>query len=315
MLDTNNLEFSLDETYEQLIQIRDGLNVKIKDKIQFDLLLIEREEQGVIYPNAINVIQGKAGCHKSRLVEHFLALLMSEGGASNKLGYIRPYYAYDHFYLLYVDTERNIKDQFPYALKQILKQAGHSSKNKPEHFDFLSLISVNRDKRLSILKFYINNLRKVIKSPIVIVLDVLTDCLGNFNDPRESLQLIDYMNWLINYYDITFIAVIHENPGSGEKARGHVGTELLNKASTQIQIGFERFKNSDINSILKVNYVKTRLGRKPRPFYVEYNEVIHGLQLVNETLLENLKPGVNLKADENDVCLALTEIINGSISR
>ena len=57
------------------------------------------------------------------------------------------------------------------------------------------------------------------------VVDVTTDCIRDFNRSDDSLELIDLMNEAINTYDVTFLYLIHENPGAS-KARGHLGTEL-----------------------------------------------------------------------------------------
>ena len=54
--------------------------------------------------------------------------------------------------------------------------------------------------------------------------------------------LLDKLNDMTENKDITVIGVIHENPDGTKKARGHIGTEFVNKATTVVSIGY---KNED----------------------------------------------------------------------
>ena len=58
---------------------------------------------------------------------------------------------------------------------------------------------------------------------------------------------LDLPNSTINTYDITFLCIIHENPYQ-EKARGHLGTELINKSSTALSINIEKDSKEWIGS-------------------------------------------------------------------
>ena len=93
----------------------------IKNEIYFSEPLILRENVGIIFPNTINIIQGKAGVHKSRLTEDLCSLLISNSN-SNQLGFSKLNNSIE-IKALYVDTERNLKDQFPFALQKIIKKA------------------------------------------------------------------------------------------------------------------------------------------------------------------------------------------------
>ena len=139
--------------------------------------------------------------------------------------------------VLYVDTERNLSEQFPYALQSIQMKAGHEKTAHPSNFDYISLLEIPRKDRYNTLKEYLNYTRESATNPLFIVLDVSTDCIEDFNKVDKSMELIDLMNAaIINQHDVIFLCIVHENPNS-EKARGHFGTELLNKSSTAIQVG------------------------------------------------------------------------------
>lgn len=135
----------------------------------------------------------------------------------------------------------------------------------------------------------------------------------NFNDPKESLALIDFMNSMINEFDITFICVIHENPGAGQKARGHIGTESLNKASTQIQVSIHELDLG--KEAIKVKYLKTRRSKRPADFYMCYSETENCLVLPDKGTMKYIKKSGKSKADIDDVTEYLLETLIARTTR
>ena len=66
--------------------------------------------------------------------------------------------------------------------------------------------------------------------PTVIFLDGIRDVIGDFNDNKESADLISECMKIATEMDCCIFSVLHENPGS-DKMRGHLGTELGNKVT------------------------------------------------------------------------------------
>lgn len=294
-----------------LLETQVELRKRMQEEIVFSPPIIEREGIGIIYPNTINIVQGKAGSHKSRLTELLASCLLCNIPAIDFLGFRKSILKMNDYSILYVDTERNLKDQYPYALKKMISKAGLSV--APNNFGFITLLNIPREKRFATLKAYLYDFKKQHPNHTVVVLDVLTDCLINFNDPKESLALVDLLNAMINEFDITFLCVIHENPGGGEKARGHVGTESLNKASTQIQVSIENLNGGD--EAIKVKYLKTRRSKRPAPFYVYYSDSENGLILANDLMIEELEKTRKEKANLNDITDYLIDHIIVPVSR
>ena len=56
---------------------------------------------------------------------------------------------------------------------------------------------------------------------------------------RLQISLQIFLNGL-RRYNIHIVVVLHENPGS-DKARGHIGTELMNKAETVIALQVDKY--------------------------------------------------------------------------
>ena len=267
--------------------------------VSFSQPILLHKDKPVIFPKTINVIQGKAGVHKSRLAETICAsLLKTPENNRDLLGFNKS--ALNRYAVCYVDTERNLSDQLPYSLQQIQLKAGYEIKDHPYGFDYISLLEFGREERFEMLNIYLEHIRKQFPVHLFIVLDVITDCVFNFNDTKDSMKLIDMMNQSINRYDVTFLCLIHENPGSTDKARGHLGTEILNKASTVMQIGFERDSENHNTDLLKVAYLKCRSSKKHDPFFVQYSDVEKGLIIADPFTTQSQLDKKNFKAHLSD---------------
>lgn len=225
---------------EKILASREKIRKRSCETVTFSPPMITYNGVSVIYPNTINIIQGKKGVHKSRLTEVFCASMLCQDVGRKFLGMKRN--AMSSSIVLYVDTERNVKDQFPYAIQKIKLMSGFQMDAEPSNLDYISLIDIEGNQRFDTLKEYIDTFRiKFQAYNLLIVFDVVTDCVEDFNNVRQSLKFVDMLNETINKDDVTFLCVIHENPAAGnDKGRGHLGTELNNKASQVMQIGFEK---------------------------------------------------------------------------
>lgn len=300
---------------EVLLKIRETseriLN-KASSPISFSTPFLTRENEGVFFPNTINVIQGKSGVHKSRLVEMILSSVLTQDEQIGYIGFERE--AEVNHFVSYIDTERNLSDQFPYAVQQIKLLSGFKIEDILPEFEPISLIDTTRENRFSVLEKYLAGVRLAKpKAHLFVVLDVITDCITNFNDPRESMKLIDLMNVMINEHNVTFLCVIHENPNSQDKARGHLGTELINKSSTVLQIGFED-KELDL---IKVTFKKCRRTKTLNPFYLQYSQEENRLVIADQELVSMASNNRQQKGKVKDVIqeLKILLIPNEPISK
>lgn len=288
------------------------INQISKSEIEFMKPILTRKLENIIFPNSINIIQGKSGVHKSRLAQHFVSTFLKENNDFSDA--LLGLDAKQTVNVVYVDTERSIKEQFPKAIQEIRLNAGFNKEHEITDFDFTSLINIPRGERLSMTKSYINEQRKKTGKHIVFVLDIATDFIKNFNDVEESMELVDFLNETINNANVTFILVIHENPNTQfDKARGHLGTELMNKASSQLSIKEE----TEIEGTMyyKVSYLKCRNSKKYPAFYVKFNEANQRLEEVGNNELKAIKDARNTKANVNDVAEFIAEIWEDNISK
>lgn len=285
------------------------------EEIQFSKPIITYDDVGIIYPNTINIIQGKKGVHKSRLTEIFCAIMLCIESGKEFLGMLRD--CIGETVVLYVDSERNINDQFPHAIQKIKLMSGYKITDNPSNLDFISLIDIPRQERYETLDNYIRELRKLHQDKhLFIVFDVVTDCVGNFNDVFESMKMVDMLNYTINLSNVTFLCIIHENPSAGsEKGRGHVGTELNNKATQVMQIGFEKDGQGNDTDLIRLKFLHSRNTKRLEPIYLVYDDETKGLILASKEYTDEKLALKQTKAGINDISNWLRENLQTEMSK
>lgn len=293
-------EANISNNLKTVLETREKLKERKASEIRFSEPVLKQGENAVIFPHTINVIQGQAGVHKSRLAENICAAFLKLNGNQNELlGFSRLNFNATHT-VVYVDTERNLSEQLPFALQSIQMKAGYNRADHPSNFEYISLLQINRKDRFAALDEYLNHLKKSIQSPLFIVLDVSTDCIEDFNKTDKSMELIDLMNIAINEHNVIFLCLIHENPKS-DKARGHFGTELMNKASTVMQVGFEKDDKQNDTELIHVKYLKCRSTARHTPFYVKYCKEAKGLVLADESDVSGVMNNRKHKANNKEI--------------
>ncbi len=69
----------------------------------------------------------------------------------------------------------------------------------------------------------------------IVVIDGVRDLLSNINDPDQSTELITWIEFLTVTYNLHIVDILHQNK-TDNNARGHLGSELLNKAEITIEL-------------------------------------------------------------------------------
>jgi hypothetical protein len=288
----------------------------INSTIHFRKPLLERENVGIIYPYTINLIQGGYGTHKSRLAETICSTFLSRNSEREFIGFKRTGLNPEDIFVVYVDSERNVRDQLPYALQRMIVNAGYSPDSLPSNFKSLPLVDIQRENRFHVLEKLIRQIKEKTDKHLAVVLDVVTDCNQSFNDAKDSLTLVDMMNKMINRDEITFICIIHENFGM-EKARGHLGSEISNKSTTIIQVKKEEHNHGATDEdIYRLRFLKSRMTRRPKDYFIYYDQGSKGLQEVEDVeVLQSLKKEKSVKAPVGEVKLALCNILTNPLNQ
>lgn len=132
--------------------------------------------------------------------------------------------------VLYIDTEQSRVHCFR-VLHRILRMAGLPSDREVPSLDFLMLREFTPQQRRNI----IDSALEVDGDIGFVVIDGIRDLINDINSPGESVEIInDLMRWT-NMYNIHIHTVLHLNK-SDDNTRGHIGTELNNKAETVMKV-------------------------------------------------------------------------------
>jgi len=299
------------ETMKEASQIQK----RVEAPIEFMPALVMHKGEPSIFPNTISLIQGQSGVHKSGLAQLICACLIKNPYSTNCLLDFEVNEKTKDIHVLYIDTERNLADQFPFAMQKIILQAGHYISEMPNNFNFISFLSTPRKDRPALLNIWLGYYTRQKQGHLVVILDVSTDFIEDFNSVNDTMKLSDLMNNLINHHKVTFICVIHENPGS-EKARGHYGTEMLNKATTIIQVSEEKHRVND-KQVYQLRYLKNRNTKRLPSIYFDYDESTKSLVELDEDSLKALKDSHKMKANNAEMTEALEVIFqtNEKITR
>ncbi|MVM36005.1 hypothetical protein GO755_38685 [Spirosoma sp. HMF4905] len=294
---------------ERLLSKEQALSYAATQPVVFSPPLISRADIGIIGRNTINIVQGAFGSHKSRWAE-LVAALMLTGNDNDDPQFLEFKKAMlERFCVCYIDTERNLTEELPYAVQGIKLRAGYRLDQTPEHFRFTSIKGEERKDRFKAIETFIHHVRDQTSLHLFCLIDVVTDAIGDFNDPKESMKLFDFLGNLCDNYDATFLLVIHQNPGT-EKARGHTGTEAANKASTVLQIGLEKDANGNDTDLIKLRYLKLRRGKKPEPLFLQFCKEYNGLQLAGADAIANHINHRKHKADTEDIADRLISLLS-----
>ena len=168
--------------------------------------------------------------------------------------------------VLYFDTEQS-KYFVQLALQRICKQVNVSV---PDNLHVYGLRSQTPQERLELIEFAIYENPKV----GMVVIDGIKDLVTSINDESEATMITSKLLKWTEERNIHIVTVLHQNKGD-TNARGHIGTELINKAETVLSIT----KAETDNNISIVEPQQCR-NKEPETFAFEINEF--GLPIIAE---------------------------------
>ena len=129
--------------------------------------------------------------------------------------------------VLYFDTEQS-KYHVQKAVKSICQQI---KVDVPTNLHTYHLRSQPPKKRLEIIEALINSNNKI----GFVVIDGIKDLVTSVNDEDQASNIASKLLKWSEEHNIHIVTVLHQNP-SNPKARGHLGTELVNKAETVLSV-------------------------------------------------------------------------------
>ena len=203
-----------------------------------------------------SLVKGKAKSKKSFFINMAIAAAVGKGLLQNKL---RSPLKDGFNQVLYFDTEQS-KYHVQRAVKGICTQIGVGT---PLNLNTYGLRKSNPSERLKLVEYAIENTPNL----GFVVIDGIRDLITSINDEAEASNIASNLLKWTEEYNIHIVVVLHENPGS-DKARGHIGTELMNKAETVITVQIDKY--DDDVSIVSAGFCRNK-SFKPFAFKITYD--------------------------------------------
>ena len=163
--------------------------------------------------------------------------------------------------VLYVDTEQSHYHCLK-VMKRILRLAGLPDDRDNEHLEFLALRKYTPEQRIRIVEQAIYNTPDI----GLVIIDGIRDMVYDINSPGESTRIISKLMQWTDDRQIHIHTVLHQNKND-EHARGHIGTELNNKAETIMQVEVD--KEDKTVSVVEAVHIR---DREFEPFAFRINE-------------------------------------------
>lgn len=192
-----------------------------------------------------SVIGGKSKAKKGFIVSSILASAIYGNNILNFKTHFN-----DKEIVLF-DTEQGDYDLF-IASKRIVRL--NQLEFHPKKLKVFALRQLNTEDRVVFIENYIEKNKNI----GLIIIDGIRDLLIDINSTDQSTELTTKLMQWTKVYNIHATVVLHENPGS-DKLRGHIGTEIMNKAETVISVEMVAENNN-------VSLVKPRYTRGAKPF-------------------------------------------------
>ena len=132
--------------------------------------------------------------------------------------------------ILYVDTEQS-RYHCHKVLERILRLAGLPTDTDSSNLDFLCLREYSPATRIQVIEYALSQN----DSYGLVIIDGIRDLLVDINNAGESTVVINKMMEWSSRYDLHIHCVLHQNKADNN-VRGHIGTEMTNKAETVIVV-------------------------------------------------------------------------------
>jgi hypothetical protein len=210
-----------------------------------------------------SAVIGKAKSRKSFLISIAVSTALSKNLILERYSSDLPP---DKNEVLYFDTEQG-KYHVQLAVKRICTQIKEPEPKNLHTYYLRSLTPLER------LEFIENEILSNDKVGFVII-DGIKDLVTSINDEEQATMIVSKLLKWTEERNIHIVTVLHQNK-SDTNARGHIGTELINKAETVLEVA----KAENDSNISIVTPLQCR-NPEPEIFSFEINEF--GIPIIAE---------------------------------
>lgn len=210
-----------------------------------------------------SVIIGKAKAKKSFYINIAVSTALSKDLILERFKSDLPN---DKNEVVYFDTEQG-KYHVQKAVKRICTQINQT---EPENLHTYFLRSLTPSERLQFIEQEIYSNDKI----GFVVIDGIKDLVTSINDEEQATNIASKLLKWTEERNIHIVVVLHQNK-SDTNARGHIGTELINKAETVLEVA-----KSETDTNISIVTPQQCRNIEPEVFAFEINEF--GIPIVAE---------------------------------
>jgi hypothetical protein len=156
------------------------------------------------------------------------------------------------------DTEQSRR----HVHKVMFRMCRLAEVNNPDNFLCYGLRPKTPQERVELIERALQTTPKL----GLVVIDGIRDLVMDINSPKESTDIVTMLMKWTEEYNIHIVTAIHQNKGD-TNARGHLGTEIINKAESVISV--TKDSNDPDTSIVEPEYIRER---EFRPFAFRVGE-------------------------------------------
>jgi len=305
-----NPDINKDRFFSKPEDIVENLGISIKDLYKsaiHDYTKIYNKPETILEVNGsiwgtlenFSAIIGKAKSKKTYLLTAVIPALLT---GNTMLGHLTGKLSNEKDRILYFDTE-----QSSYHIQQVieksLKLGGISKEVAMSKLEVLSLRSKTVEERNKIIEYGIRNMENI----GVGIIDGVKDLIYDINNMEQASEIIQKLLEWTATHKIHIIVVLHQNKNDNH-ARGNIGTELMNKCETLVEVALHQ-KNKKITI---VNFDLTRnLSPEPFAFTIGNDGLPQSIDMPKKETNKNKKPE-SFEVEQEEYKRALKDIFSGS---
>jgi hypothetical protein len=258
---TEETTFKTDYNYEDLAV---NLLVDVNEKITPPEVAIYVNQIPVFNLGDFSLIIGKAKSRKSFFISSLIASCLTENTILENINGSLPI---GKKKVIYFDTEMARYD-VQKSTTRILAQ----SDNK----DNLKVFCLRKLTPAERLQFVEETIQREHNDTGLVVIDGIKDLITSINDEEQANIVASKLLKWTETYNIHITTVLHQNKGKEDRnARGHLGTELTNKAQSVLEVS-----KSDADEKISVVIPLLTRGIEPPVIAFEINE--QGIPVIAE---------------------------------
>jgi hypothetical protein len=209
-----------------------------KDDNEKDILFVENSVIGTL--GNFSCVAGRAKSRKT----FFISILCSSALSGENCG-VTSALSPEKSVILYVDTEQS-KKHYKRVMSRI-RRMGNFDEGK---LIIVPLREFNTKDRLYIIEQALERYKENLG---LVIIDGIRDLVNDINSSSDANEMVTCLLRWTTLYNIHIVTVLHFNKND-DNARGHLGTEIINKAETVIQI--EKDKEYPNRSIVSAQFIR-----------------------------------------------------------